>query len=129
MPDDEVGEVRAASEDFCYLTTFGRVSGRRREIEIWFVLNDDTMYLLAGSGRDADWVRNLDANPECEVRIGSRKVDAIPAKARLLDRGDLEGESRRARDLVYAKYQPRYEGDLGDWRERALPVALDLNPA
>ena len=27
-----------ADEDYCYLTTTGRISGRPREIEIWFAL-------------------------------------------------------------------------------------------
>jgi deazaflavin-dependent oxidoreductase (nitroreductase family) len=127
MPSRESSSGADAGADFCYLTTFGRVSGRRREIEIWFVQVDDTLYLLAGSGREADWVRNLDANTECEVRIGSRQSDLVEGKGRLLDMGDLEGEARKARDLVFAKYQPRYEGDLSDWRERALPVAIDLS--
>jgi hypothetical protein len=34
-------------------------------------------------------------------------------------------EARRARDVVFAKYQPRNAGDLAGWREAALPVALD----
>ena len=118
----------SSGDDFCYLTTFGRVSGRRREVEMWFVLTGDTMYLLAGGGRSADWVRNLAANPECEVRIGRSDAEPRSARARLLDMGDLADESRTARDLVFAKYQPRYEGDLSDWRERSLPVALDVAP-
>jgi deazaflavin-dependent oxidoreductase (nitroreductase family) len=123
-----MSDRESIGDDFCYLTTFGRVSGRRREIVIWFVLTGDTMYLLAGGGRSADWVRNLEANASCEVRIGAREAEARSGTARLLDMGDLEDESRSARDLVFAKYQPRYEGDLSDWRERALPVALDLAP-
>jgi hypothetical protein len=29
-----------ADEEFCYLTTTGRVTGRPHEIEIWFALED-----------------------------------------------------------------------------------------
>ena len=39
---------RAADEDYCYLTTTGRVSGEPREIEIWFGLAGDTLYMLSG---------------------------------------------------------------------------------
>ncbi len=35
-------------------------------------------------------------------------------------------EDRLARTLVFDKYQPRNEGELVTWRERALPVAVDL---
>jgi hypothetical protein len=34
-------------------------------------------------------------------------------------------EDRRARTLVFEKYAPR-NADLEGWRERALPVALDV---
>lgn len=33
---------------------------------------------------------------------------------------------RRARRLVYEKFQPRYKGDLDNWRGRSLTVAIDL---
>jgi hypothetical protein len=32
----------------------------------------------------------------------------------------------RARDLLFNKYSPGYSGDLADWRERSLPIAVDL---
>jgi hypothetical protein len=38
-------------------------------------------------------------------------------------------EEQLARDLVFAKYQPRFGGDLTDWRGYALPVALDVELA
>ena len=31
------------NEEFCYLTTTGRVSGKPREIEIWFGMKGDTL--------------------------------------------------------------------------------------
>jgi hypothetical protein len=34
--------------------------------------------------------------------------------------------SERARSLVFSKYAPRSGSDLTGWRDRALPVALDL---
>lgn len=40
-----------ADDDFCYLTTTGRRSGRSHTIEIWFALSGHTLYLLSG-GRD-----------------------------------------------------------------------------
>jgi hypothetical protein len=37
----------------CYLTTTGRVSGRPHTIEIWFALQDRTLYVLSGWRRSA----------------------------------------------------------------------------
>lgn len=109
-------------ESFCYLTTTGRVTGRAHEIEIWFALAEDgtTMYLLAGAGAASDWVRNLRADPSATVHVADVTV---AARGRVITDDE---EARVARDLVFAKYQPGYGSDLTEWRERALPVALDL---
>jgi deazaflavin-dependent oxidoreductase (nitroreductase family) len=113
-----------ADAQFCYLTTTGRVSGRPHTIEIWFARRDATLYLLSGGGDRADWVRNLRRRPEVMVRIGRRHGQAQPARARVLDPGTPEDEL--ARDLLVAKYQPSYGGDLTGWRRSSLPVAVDL---
>ncbi|MGH7357538.1 MAG: nitroreductase family deazaflavin-dependent oxidoreductase [Acidimicrobiia bacterium] len=109
-----------AGDDFCYVTTRGRVTGRPHEIEIWYARADDTLYVLSGSGEHSDWVRNLRASPTVSVRLGGA---TCPARARVLDEGP---EERRARELVFEKYQPRYSGSLTAWRHAALPVAIDI---
>jgi deazaflavin-dependent oxidoreductase (nitroreductase family) len=119
MPLDD----RLAAEAYCYLTTTGRVTGRPHTIEIWFARPDTggrTIYLLAGGRDRSDWVRNLQRQPAVTVRIADRTFEA---GARILD-GDGD-EPREARRLLYEKYQPGYSGDLAEWRETALPVALD----
>lgn len=115
-----------SDDDYCYLTTAGRQSGRPHTIEIWFAASDDgrTLFLLAG-GRDAsDWVRNLRADPACTVSMGTRDAPPVPASARILD--DDTDESELARRLVFEKYAARGYDDLAGWRVDALPVALDL---
>ena len=115
---------RESTDDFVYLTTRGRRSGRPHEIEIWYCRVGDTLYLLAGGGRGSDWVANLAAEPQCEVRLQGLTHQAT---ARLLDEPDADpDEIRRARDAVFEKYEPRSPG-LASWREAALPVALDIH--
>ena len=109
---------------FCYLTTTGRVSGRPHTIEIWFALDERTLYLLSGGGDRSDWVRNLQASPEVIVRIGRRDAPELAGRARVVAPGtDEDGLARR---LVTDKYQPGYGGDLSGWRRSSLPVAVDL---
>ena len=109
-----------AADDYCYLTTTGRRSGRPHRIEIWYVAEGDTLYLLAGGGRGSDWVRNLEAEPAVSVDLGA---ETRTGRARILEGGD---EEQRARALVFDKYSPRNAGDLTGWREVALPVAIVL---
>jgi deazaflavin-dependent oxidoreductase (nitroreductase family) len=110
----------AADDDFCYLTTRGRVTAEPHEIEIWFALDGATLFLLSGAGDASDWVRNLQADSAVTVKV----LDVTyPACARVVT--DRE-EDARARDLVFTKYQPRNRGELASWRERALPVAIDV---
>ena len=111
----------AVDDDFCYLTTRGRRSGEPHEIEIWFALDGQTVYFLAGGRDGSDWVRNLMADPAVTVRV---RDHTYPGRGRVVDEGD---ESERARTLVFDKYQPRYSGSLADWRVRSLPLAVDLD--
>jgi hypothetical protein len=44
-------------------------------------------------------------------------------RARMIEDSD---EERRVRDMVFAKYQAGYGSDLSEWRERALPIAIEI---
>ena len=110
-----------ASESYCYLTTTGRVSGEPREIEIWFGLDGDTLYMLSGGRDRSDWVKNLIREPEVSVRLGDRIFEG---RARIVSNRD---EDARARHLLLEKYSPGYGGDLSEWGGTALPVAVDLD--
>jgi deazaflavin-dependent oxidoreductase (nitroreductase family) len=110
-----------AEENFCYLTTTGRVTGRPHEIEIWFSLVPEThtIYMLSGGGDRSDWVKNLRRNPEVTVRIAEGRFAGVAREAR-----DAE-EDELARRLLVEKYESS-PGRLESWRRRALPVVVDL---
>jgi deazaflavin-dependent oxidoreductase (nitroreductase family) len=112
---------RIAIEDFCYLTTTGRVTGRPHEIEIWFALLSEThtLYMLSGGGDRSDWVKNLRRNPKVTVRIAGGRFAGLARGAR-----DTE-EDELARRLLVEKYE-RNPGSLQSWRRRALPVVVEL---
>jgi deazaflavin-dependent oxidoreductase (nitroreductase family) len=111
-----------ADQDFCYLTTRGRVSGRPHTIEIWFALNEHSIYMLAGGRERSDWVKNLLRDPAVTVRL--RDV-TFAGQARVVERPDEDALARR---MVLEKYQPGYGEDLTDWGRDSLPVAVDLAP-
>jgi deazaflavin-dependent oxidoreductase (nitroreductase family) len=111
---------RFTDEQFCYLTTTGRATGRPHRIEIWFALEGETLYMLSGGRDRSDWVRNIRRAPAVEVEIG----DALFAgRARVVDE---QAEDELARRLVHDKYATGYGGDLSGWRRSSLPIAVDL---
>jgi deazaflavin-dependent oxidoreductase (nitroreductase family) len=110
-----------AQEDFCYLTTIGRVTGNPHEIEIWFGAKDNSIYLLSGGGTKSDWVKNLLKNPNVKVRIAKQHFNGT---ARLVND---QQEEITARDMLADKYNEREsDGSLDEWARTALPVAIDL---
>lgn len=107
--------------DFCYLTTTGRVTGTPHRIEIWFALQEGTVYLMAGDRDRSDWVRNLIATPEVTLEIGDRKRATT---SRVVEEGSQE--DALARRLLLEKYGDRPgSGDLSAWGRTAMPVAID----
>ncbi len=111
-----------APEQFCYLTTVGRKSGRPHTIEIWFAMQPggSALYMLSGGGYESDWVKNILNDPNIEVRITSRKFRAT---GRIVDDPEEEGLARR---LVVAKYYGRAQVGSSGWEAESLPVAVDL---
>jgi deazaflavin-dependent oxidoreductase (nitroreductase family) len=108
-------------EEYCYLTTTGRVTGKPHEIEIWFGLKEPTLYLLSGGMDKSDWVKNLMKQPTVTVRIARH---TFLGTARLVKD---EKEETMARYLLAEKYQEWETGrTLSEWARTALVVAIDI---
>jgi deazaflavin-dependent oxidoreductase (nitroreductase family) len=56
------------------ITVTGRKSGRTISIPVWFVLEDDRLYLLPVQGSDTQWYKNVLNNPM--IRIDARGAGA-----------------------------------------------------
>jgi deazaflavin-dependent oxidoreductase (nitroreductase family) len=54
------------------LTTTGRRSGMKRVTPLQYELIGDDYYVGAARGTKADWVRNIQNNPQVEVRVGAK---------------------------------------------------------
>jgi deazaflavin-dependent oxidoreductase (nitroreductase family) len=112
---------RLTKEEYCYLTTVGRVTGKPHEIEIWFGLIKYTLYMLSGGGEESDWVKNMRHDPSVNVRI---RKEHMKGQARFVSQGE---EDQMARRLLAGKYQGWREGRrLSEWARTALTVAVDL---
>ena len=54
------------------ISVIGRKSGKTISIPVWFVLEDDKLYLLPVQGSDTQWYKNVLKNPQ--IRIDARGV-------------------------------------------------------
>lgn len=107
-----------APRAFALLETRGRRSGLPRHTPVGNGLAGDTFWLIAAHGRQADYVRNLEADPRVRLRIGGRwrAGTAVP----LPD----DDPTARSRTLPY-----RWDARIGRAMASApLTVRIDLDP-
>lgn len=71
------------------LTTTGRKSGQLRVTPLQYEEINGEYYLGAARGLKADWVRNIQANPRVELRVGAKRVpgqaEVVTDAARMAD--------------------------------------------
>jgi len=62
------------------ITVTGRKSGRTISVPVWFVLEDDKLYLLPVSGSDTQWYKNALKNPSIRIDAGgdAAELRAVP---------------------------------------------------
>ncbi len=100
------------------LTTTGRKTGRPRVTPLQYEEVDGTIYISAARGRQADWFRNIVANPNVQIQCKANKfrgvAEPITDCARIAD--FLELRLRRHPRMISAML--RMEG-LGDQPSRA----------
>jgi deazaflavin-dependent oxidoreductase (nitroreductase family) len=87
-------------EQYLYLTTRGRKSGLPREIEIWFTHYEGRFFLIA-EYPTSNWIRNLLAHPEAQVRVAGKKFGI---RARLVSPETEPELHRTIADLSRQKY-------------------------
>lgn len=58
-----------------HISVTGRKSGRTISIPIWFVLEDDKLYLLPVQGSDTQWYKNVLKNPSIRIKAGGTDAE------------------------------------------------------
>jgi deazaflavin-dependent oxidoreductase (nitroreductase family) len=80
VQNNDALKVRLARSRQLNLTVTGRKSGRAFSNPVWFVLEDDTVYLLPVLGSQSQWYQNVVNNPR--IRIDARgdkaELQAVP---------------------------------------------------
>src|ERR1700730_17268537 len=62
------------------ISVTGRKSGRTISIPVWFVMQDNKLYLLPVSGSDTQWYKNVLKNPSLRIDAGgdAAELRAVP---------------------------------------------------
>lgn len=108
-----------APRAFALLETTGRRTGARRYTPVGNGMTGDTFWLIAAHGTQADYVRNLQANPQVRVKTRRRWRSGI---AVLLPADD---PAARSRTLPY-----QWDAAIGRAMATApLTIRIDLDPA
>jgi deazaflavin-dependent oxidoreductase (nitroreductase family) len=103
---------------FALLETTGRNTGRSRQTCVGNGLTDDTFWLVAVHGHQADWVRNIQKEPQVRVLAGRRWRSGT---AMILTEDDTR---QRSRTLPY-----RWDAAIGRaLATTPLTVRIDLQP-
>lgn len=103
-------------EEYCYLITRGRKSGIPHEIEIWFIVYENSLYLMSGGMDKSDWVKNLLKDPNVTIRIAGQ---TFPAVASLLEDKTVEQMIRMAMAIKYNEWEG---SGPSQWANTALVV-------
>jgi proline iminopeptidase len=97
------------------LTTTGRKSGEKFIFPLYYGETGDGSYIIVaskgGAPQHPGWYRNLVANPEVEVQVGTNK---FRARARTAAGEEREGLWRKALEFwpPYADYQKKTEREI-----------------
>jgi deazaflavin-dependent oxidoreductase (nitroreductase family) len=106
--------LRNASE--VEITVTGRKTGRQITTPVWFVEDGDTIYLLPVRGSDADWYRNLVADPT--IRLTADGAEHTTTSSPTTDPGKVQAIV----DRFTEKYGARDVDDYYTNRDAAVEI-------
>jgi deazaflavin-dependent oxidoreductase (nitroreductase family) len=73
-PKDALKDRLSKSSEIT-ITVTGRKSGRPVSIPVWFVSEDDKLYLVPVKGSDTQWYKNVLKNPSIRVKAGGAEAE------------------------------------------------------
>jgi deazaflavin-dependent oxidoreductase (nitroreductase family) len=88
------------------ITVTGRESGRAISIPVWFVLQDDKLYLLPVQGSDTQWYKNVLKKPSIRINAGGAVAElrVVP----VTDATQVSSTVEKFREKYGASYVKKY---------------------
>jgi len=110
LTPQEEAALRTAEE--IELVTTGRRTGQPHAVTLWSAYEDGALWLRTDS--DADWYRNLLADPRCRVRFDGREVEGRYERVVSKD-GPSADDQQGLRHLI-GLWRKKYGNEwVGDW--------------
>ncbi|MFY9912958.1 MAG: nitroreductase family deazaflavin-dependent oxidoreductase [Candidatus Sulfotelmatobacter sp.] len=88
------------------ISVIGRKSGRTSSRPVWFVLEDDRLYLLPVQGSDTQWYKNVLKNPK--IRIDARGTEVEFKAVPVADTKQVQSVVEKFREKYGAKDVKQY---------------------
>jgi deazaflavin-dependent oxidoreductase (nitroreductase family) len=119
-PNDALKDYLSRSREIKISVT-GRKSGRTITNPVWFVFEDDKLFLLPVQGSDTQWYKNVLKNPS--MRIAARRADAQVEALPITDHKQVSSVVERFREKYGAgdvkKYYSKFDVAVGTQLQRA----------
>ena len=96
------------------LTTTGRKTGKPRQtpLEYEYDKEHDRYRIAAGWGGNTDWYRNVKANPQVHLHVGSQEFDAV---------AEMASDEEVAKFMMYvSKRHPRMDSTWNRWSDQPV---------
>ena len=104
------------------ITVIGRRTGRAIKIRVWFVMEENTLWLLPVNGSQTRWYRNLKANRAITIEAGSERREL---RARLRKtKAAVRKVIRRFREKYTAAQIKRWYTTLDVAVQIPLPIPI-----
>ena len=137
LTNTQVWKIAPTPEGLALLTTTGRKTGMQRERAIRAIRTDSQVFAVALLGTKSDWLANVSANPEVQLKLGGTTYDAV---ARRLDSTKAIERAREVYNPVagwydYVDYanlvwsfptQDRLRHAHDEWFRTGTPVVFEL---
>jgi deazaflavin-dependent oxidoreductase (nitroreductase family) len=119
-PNDALKNRLSRSREINISVT-GRKSGRTISIPVWFVLDNNKLYLLPVSGSDTQWYKNVLKNPSIRIDAGGAgaQLKVVP----VTDRAQVSSVAEKFRAKYGASDVKKYYSKFD------VALLADMQPA
>ena len=116
MPEDKFTRALKNANEI-EITVIGRNTGKAITLPIWFVHEDDALWLLPVHGSKTQWYQNLQKNPAITIKVGKEERTL---KAQVIKTATGVGK-------VIQSFQQKYTPDMiAKYYPGPLDVAVQL---